>query len=186
MPPLREIAAAQGSPQCSEKGKAMSAWAKQKAWQVKKLGADSASWYCEWNEPDGARRAKSCGAGPRGKRNAERMRDRIKAELLTGTYSREVKTTWTDFRQLYENRILSVMKPKSADQIRYTFDHFERLCKTKLVSMVTHGTIDDFIAKRRNDRGRNPGSKVTIPTINRDLTNLRTVLRKAAKWGLIP
>ena len=42
----------------------MAAWVKQLTSQIKKRGKDKASWYCEWDEPDGSRRTESCGPGP--------------------------------------------------------------------------------------------------------------------------
>jgi hypothetical protein len=82
------------------------AWVKQIQSQVAKYGAAKASWYCEWDEPDGGRRCKSCGPGPAGKRDAERMAKHIRAELLTNTYSRTAAKPWAEFRQEYKRRIL--------------------------------------------------------------------------------
>lgn len=163
----------------------MSAWVKQIASQVKKHGEKKASWYCEWNEPNGTRRMKSCGAGASGKRVAERMAERIKAELLTETYKREAKKRWSDFREEYEKRILPEMKATSAAQVRYTLDRFESLAKTKFVADISKRTIDGFVEKRREQRGRKPDSKVSAATLNRDLTNLRAILNVAHGWGYI-
>ena len=63
----------------------MSAWVFQEQKQVEKNG-DAASWSVGWYDPEGKRRCKSCGPGTEGKRNAEKLRKKIDAELLTGTY----------------------------------------------------------------------------------------------------
>jgi hypothetical protein len=64
----------------------MSAWIYQDDKQVKKFGAQQASWYVGWIDPEGRRRCKSCGPGPQGKKSAERYRRKVEAELMTGTY----------------------------------------------------------------------------------------------------
>jgi hypothetical protein len=69
-----------------------SAWIYQDDHQVKKHGADKASHYVGWLEPDGRRRCKSCGPGLQGKRNAEKLRRKLEAELMTGTYQMHTKT----------------------------------------------------------------------------------------------
>ncbi|QDT49480.1 site-specific tyrosine recombinase XerD [Symmachiella dynata] len=163
----------------------MSAWVKQIASQVKKHGEEKASWYCFWTEPDGTRRKKSCGAGAKGQRLADRMAEKRKAELLLGSYKREERKTWKDFRVEYERRVLPEMKPNSAAQIRYTLDRFEELAKPKRIGDVNKRTVDTFIEKRREQRGRKPNSKVTPSTVNRDLTNIRAALNVAAEWGYI-
>jgi hypothetical protein len=164
----------------------MAAWIKQLAGQVKKQGAEKASWYVEWNEPDGTRRCKSCGPGPKGKRNADRLSARIEAELLTGTYDRRANKTWKDFRSEYETRILPSMEPTSAVTVRIALNHFERLVKLSVLPGITTEAIDKFKANRREERGRKPGSKVSPATINRDLRHLKQVLRIANEWGYLP
>jgi hypothetical protein len=62
------------------------AWVYQDDKQVKKRGEDEASWYVGWVDPAGKRKCKSCTGGPEGKRNAEKLRKRLEAELSTGTY----------------------------------------------------------------------------------------------------
>lgn len=66
----------------------MSAWVKQISSQVKKYGTERASWYCEWNEPSGKRRCKSCGRGDAGKAIAERMALIINQQIVLGCYGK--------------------------------------------------------------------------------------------------
>ena len=63
------------------------AWIKQLAGQIKKHGAENASWYCMWIEPDGTNRGQTCGPGDAGKQAASDMAEKIDSELLDGTYS---------------------------------------------------------------------------------------------------
>src|SRR5262249_39239818 len=63
-----------------EGGSLMAAWIFQDSKQVKKHGADGASWFVGWVEA-GRRRCRSCGAGPEGKALAGRLKLRIDAAL---------------------------------------------------------------------------------------------------------
>src|SRR5262249_56561 len=86
----------------------MKAWVFQFEAQVAKLGADKASWYVGYHDPTGKRKCRSCGPGFLGKKTAQKLRDKIHAELTTGTFQQEVKATWPAFRQEYEEKVLSV------------------------------------------------------------------------------
>ncbi len=47
-------------------------------------------------------------------------------------------------------------------------------------------TIDDYVAKRRLEKGKKPKSKVSPATINRELRHLKSALRIAHDWGYLP
>lgn len=159
----------------------MSAWAKQLAKQVKKHGKRNASWYCEWNEPNGTRRTKSCGPGLDGKRLADQMAERIKSQLNLGTYESDKKSnkTWVEFRQEYEATGARKLSVRGREEVIRSLNHFERHVKPKLLRSIDKSMVDQFAAKRIKDRGRNPGSTASPATINKDLRNLRTVLNFA-------
>jgi hypothetical protein len=59
-----------------------SAWVYQDDKQVKKHGADKASWYLGWIAPDGNKRGKSCGPGLEGRRKGETPRKKREAEWI--------------------------------------------------------------------------------------------------------
>lgn len=63
--------------------------------------------------------------------------------------------------------------------------HFERLAKPKMMKSIDTQTIDGYIAKRRLEDGKKPGSKISKATINKELCHLRAVLRKAHRWGYL-
>ena len=165
----------------------MAAWIKQIAAQVAKHGADKASWHCEWDEPTGARRSKSCGPGRKGKRDAEAMRDKINTELRMGTYeSAELsRVTWDEFLKRYREVILSGKRPTSQIVFEISLAHFARILNLsgKRVNCITEEKIDTFRAARRLEKGRKPKSLVSPATINRDLRAVKAALRKAVKWG---
>ncbi|MBT6155803.1 MAG: tyrosine-type recombinase/integrase [Planctomycetaceae bacterium] len=165
----------------------MSAWAKQLAKQVKKHGKRKASWNCEWNEPDGTRRIKSCGPGPDGRRLAELMADRIKSQLKLGTYESDKRAdkTWLEFREEYLEKVAS---RNAAETYRVTVDalnHFERIAKPKLLRNITTQTIDKFVAARQKERGLRKGDTVSPATVNKELRVVRAAVRKARKWKFL-
>jgi len=163
------------------------AWVKQIASQVAKHGAEYASWYCEWDEPDGTRRCKSCGPGRAGRNAAERMAKRIRAELLTGTYNRQEGVTWDAFRTRYQKNIIDGRSFSSRETILKSLKAFETALnlKGKLLAAITTDRVADFVSKRRAQRGKKPGSKISPATINRDLRHVKAALRTAAEWGML-
>jgi integrase len=162
-----------------------SAWIFQKPEDVEKLGADKAPHYVGWYEPDGTRRKKSCGPGLHGKRNADKLRRKLEAELTTGTYQMHTKKLWADFRQEYETRILAGKAPKTQAQAKTSLDHFERLVNAQRVVAINTQHLDDFIAKRRQEPGLKPGSVISPASVNADLRNLKAAFRVAREWGYL-
>jgi hypothetical protein len=165
----------------------MSAWATQVPSQVAKYGKEKASWYCKWDEPDGTRRMKSCGPGKKGKRDADRMADHIKAEILTGTYSRTAEVKWRDFRKRYEANVVSGLSLLSRETIVQSLKQFETVLKLseKSLAAITPDRLADFVAQRRKMAGKKPGSSLSPATINRDLRHVKAALRVACEWGYI-
>jgi integrase len=163
-----------------------SAWLYQDDKQVKKYGAEKASWYVGWIDPEGKRRCKSCGPGERGKRNAEKLRKKREAELITGTYQDNSSKVWEDFRKEYEERILGGLSVRTREEVVAALGHFERLLKPGKVFALTTAHIDRFVAARRQEPGKKKGSLVSPATVNKELRHLRAVLAVAHEWGCLP
>jgi len=163
----------------------MRAWVYQDSKQVRKHGADQASWYVGWLDPAGKRRCQSCGKGSRGKTNAERLRRKVEAELLTGTYQSNSKKTWAEFRVEYEEKVLPGMAARSQEEVKFSLGNFARIIKPGKMTALKTTTIDAFIAKRRLEPGKKKGDFVSPATINKDLRHLRAALRKAQRWGYL-
>jgi integrase len=163
-----------------------SAWVYQDDKQVKKHGPERASWYVGWFEPSGKKKCKSCGPGERGKRNAEKLRRKIEAQLMTGTYQSQVNTTWEAFRQRYEEKVLAGLSANTRKSAKSSLDAFARHTRPGRVYCIGTATVDDFIAKRRADPGGKRGSTVSAHTINHDLRHVKAALRVAKEWGLLP
>ena len=83
------------------------AWVHQLKSQVEKQGADAASWYVSWNDPNGKQCRKSCGPGKVGKSAANRLADKIHSELVTETYQVQQRTTWEQFFERYTAHVES-------------------------------------------------------------------------------
>lgn len=163
-----------------------SAWIYQDPKQVKKRGTAAASWYVGWYDPDGKLRCKSYGPGDKGKTAAERHRIILEDQLTKGTYQADARKQWADFRCEFESRIASGMPLKSRILTLEALDDFERLCKPKKMATVRTQNVDDFIAKRRKERGRRPGDTISPATVNRQLRHLKAALRIASEWGYLP
>ena len=164
----------------------MSAWAKQRSDQIKKLGSKKAPWYCFWYEPDGTARKKSCGIGTRGKQSAERKAAKIRAALLENRYEKNELCTWAEFCDRYFDDKKVRTKVGSMIEIRRSMKHVERILKPKTVQSLNAERITKFVAVRAGERGQKPKSKVSPSTINKDLRNLKAALNTAAEWGIIP
>lgn len=159
-----------------------SAWVKQRADQVRDLGADAAPHYCYWIDPDGRQRSKSCGAGKDGERLAHRLKKQREAELLLGTYGSCLEKSWVDFEAEYLAKAAG-LSPKTLKETRTAFAHFRRLCKPGRVSKVTTAAVDAYKTARLTERGLREGTTVSHATLNKELRHLRAALRKAKKWG---
>src|SRR5262245_23898853 len=129
-----------------------SAWLYQKIDDVSNLG-EQAPWYVYWYEPDGRRKARSFGPGPRGKKLAETFRRKTEAELLTGTYNQKTTVLWDDFVAEYDRRVLSGRRPGTRDIARRALAHFKRIIKPVRVYGIDANHVDEFVAKRRQEPG---------------------------------
>lgn len=162
------------------------AWVYQDTGQVRKRGPEAAAWYVGWYDPAGKRRRKSCGPGSLGKKNAERLRTKVEAELIEGTYRRESdRKTWTAFREEFERKVIAGKIPASQRVMRDALNQFERLVKPVRMAGIRTQTIDDFRVRRSKERGKKVGSLVSPASVNKALRHLRAALIKAHKWGYL-
>jgi integrase len=163
----------------------MKAWVFQDPKQVKKVGAEAASWYVGWFDPEGKKRCKSCGPSARGHDLAEKERKKVEAQLITGTYEDKSRTTWKDFCQEYEERILAGLAVKTRDEALVSLGHFQRIVKPVRVAVLRTSHVDQFVAARRKEPGKKKGSLLSPASINKDLRHVKAALRVAAEWGYL-
>lgn len=160
------------------------AWVHQLKKQIDAKGADKASWYASWYDPQGVLRTKSCGPGKVGKSAAKRLADKTHAELITGTYQAKDRKTWKDFRTDFDAKIAARFDGPSRRAMQDSLASFERVANPKLVLSVTADKIDDFTTKRLTEAGIK-GRTLSPATVNKDLRYIRLALRIAKDWGLI-
>src|SRR4051794_5819913 len=115
----------------------MSVWVYQDSHQVAKVGPERASWYVGWLNPEGKRRCKSCGPGDRGKASAEKLAQKVQAELIEGTYKADTKKSWADFQKEYEEKMGAPLDPGTQAIPRQARGNFARLVKLTRISKVT-------------------------------------------------
>lgn len=157
------------------------AWLFQDTRQRKKLG-DKAPWSVGWYDPDGNKRSKRIGS----KSQADKFRRRREGELAAGLYQTTVEKTWDEFRQEFEEKILSGRKPRGRTETLISIGHFEQIAKPVKVAKIKTATIDDYVAKRRKQPGRKPKSTVAPHTIDKELRAIRAMLNVAHDWGYLP
>jgi len=158
----------------------MKAWLFQDARQRAKLG-DEAPWSVGWYDPEGKKRQRTF----KSKSAAERYRRKVEGELAAGTYQNNSRKTWKAFRQEWEEKIGEGMLPQTRRCTLDALKHFEAVINPQRVSAIRSQTIDEFITKRRKERGLSEGSTVSPATVNKELRHLRAVLRVAVDWGYL-
>lgn len=162
----------------------MKAWVRQKPADVERKGKNKAPWFVYWKEPDGTRRARSCGAGAKGKQEANKLAAELHAKLLAGTYEGDpTLVLWSAFITEYKRVELKTKSGGHAGGILRTIERFEEHMAPRRLNQVTSKFIREFVAKRSGDRGVKPGSKVSPATVNIDLRNLKLILNVAVDWG---
>jgi integrase len=164
----------------------MNAWVFQDPKHVKKVGEAAASWYVGWFTLEGKKRCKSCGPGARGHDLAEKERKKIEAQLITGTYEDKRRETWKEFCAVYRAKVLEGMRVRNREPTDHAIRQFERVIGPGKMFAIKTATIDEYVARRRKERGVKKGSTISVATINKELRHLRAVLRKAARWGYLP
>ena len=157
------------------------AWTFQDCRQKQKLG-DKAPWSVGWYTPEGKKRSRRLGS----KSAATKYARKLEGQLAAGLYEDQSRMTWADCRKAIDSKILASMSPGTRDATRYALNNFERLVKPKYVRSIKTETIDEFIAKRREERGLKPGSKVSPATVNCDLRHIKMVLRIVHEWKHLP
>lgn len=156
----------------------MRAWLFQDSRQLQKLGEDKCPWSVGYYDPDGKKRSRKIGS----RSMAHKFRQKVEGQLASGTYQQNSRKTWKAFREEYKDRVLSAMPTSSQEQVKAALDHFERIAKPAKMASIKASTIDGFVAKRRFERGKLPGSTLSPATVNKDLRHIKAALRYAYDW----
>lgn len=156
------------------------AWVFQDARRLALLG-DKCPWSAGWYTPDGKRRSKVLGC----KSLAEKHARKVEGLIASGTYGDKSRKAWSAFREEFDARIIPRLAPKTERVTAAALDHFERLAKPGKVESIRTQTIDDYVVKRLQERGRKKESKTSPATVNRELRTLKAALRIAHDWGYL-
>lgn len=157
----------------------MKAWLFQDHRRKEKLG-DKCPWSVGWFE-DGRKRSKKIGC----RSLAEKFVRKVEAQAEAGTLQSDSRKRWSSFRVEWETRIGASMEPQTKRCTIDALDHFERIVKPGQVRRIRTQTIDEYVAKRRAERGKKAHSTVSPATVNKELRQLRAVLRIAHDWGYL-
>ena len=127
------------------------AWVHQLKGQVEKQGADRASWYVSWTDPNEKQCRKSCGPGKVGKSVANKLADSIHSQLVTGIYQAKQRTTWDQFFERYKGHVESRYDAPSRKAGLLSLNTFARIAKPKLLKSIDTAKVDEFIGRRSKE-----------------------------------
>ncbi len=172
------------------------AWVHQLKSKVEKQGADAASWYVSWTDPNGKQCRKSCGPGRVGKSAANQLADKIHSQLVTNTYAAQQRATWEQFFERYTAHVESRYDEPSRKAAMLSLKTFARIAKPKLMKSIDTAKLDDFIGKRLKEtitnKKRGTVRTVSLATVNRELRYVnrelryvKAAMRLASDWGYV-
>ncbi len=156
----------------------MKVWVFQDSRQKEKLGESKCPWSVGWYDANGRKRSKKVGS----KTTTEKYARKLEGEFAAGLVQNESKVTWATFREEYDRRMLSSLKPRSRVECRHALDSFARIVKPHKMAAIKTTHIDQFISTRRTEPGRKPNSTVSEYTIRKELTSIKAALRIAHEW----
>lgn len=168
----------------------MKAWLFQDHRQKEKLG-DKAPWSVGWIDPSGKRKSQRVGA----KSMAQKHARKLEGQLAAGTYDAATRKTWEQFMVEYEAKVLATMDPGTREATEIAINHFERIINPARMVGVDSRTFADYVAKRRAEpkskrlrtspKPGEPLPTISKATVNRELRSLRSIVRKAHRWGFL-
>lgn len=164
--------------------------------QLEKHGRKKTPWTVVWRDPDGKQKWQSFGCGVDNKRTAERFADKVRAALLLGVYEadeigkkapkkpkrKKGKSTWDAFFERYKNEVMAGMSPKNFETYNLSIRHFIRIVKPVDIQKIDEGCMDQYTFMRKSEPGQKKGDLISPATLHKELTCLRSMLRKAKRW----
>jgi len=153
----------------------MRAWLFQDSRQKKKHGEAQCPWSVGWLDPNGRRRSKRIGS----KSQAEKFRRKKEGELANHLVQPIQQKRWADFRAEYDATVLCHLKPRARSEAEHCLNQFERIARPNKVADVNTALLYHFLAVRRQEPGRKPGSTVSEYTLKKELSAVRAALNVA-------
>jgi len=158
----------------------MRAWLFQDRRQKAKLG-DKCPWSVGWYDPEGKKRSKTIGC----RSLAEKFARKTEGQLAAGTYQSESRKQWSKFQEEYDADLAARVDPETRRVALDALKKFAALVKPGRVDRIRTKTIDQYVTLRRTERGRVPGSTVSVATINKELRHVKAAMRKAKEWAYL-
>jgi integrase len=117
---------------------------------------------------------------------AERKRADLEYELNHGLHHDPCALTWEAFRQVFEDEVLSGLRPKTREKYGSVFDVFEQIARPLKLRDVDERCLSRFAAGmlRREVRGGKVG--LAAWTQRNYLVALKTALGWAVEQGMLP
>src|SRR5688572_25045992 len=80
---------------------------------------------------------------------AERVAGKWEAELREGRYKPTSNITWDEFRERYENEVVTSFAPSTADTLNGVFNAVARICKPDRLKKLTAERLSYFQSEFR-------------------------------------
>ena len=113
----------------------------------------------------------------RDRTEAERVAAKWEAELREGRYHAPNRTTWSDFRQRYEDKVIAGMADQTATKLAVVFDLVEAVVNPSHVRDLTATRLSFFQSKLRDGRADT--------TVRSYLAHLGAALKWAQRMGFV-
>lgn len=110
---------------------------------------------------------------------AERVAAKFEAELREGRYHEPTKVTWADFRERYENEVVTSLADATGDKIFGVLNAFEEIARPRMLYDVTASAVSRYQSQLRS-------KGLAETTIAGHLAHLRAALQWAVNQGMIP
>lgn len=154
---------------------------KVRVYVIKRSG--SPYYQLKWRDPN-TRQDVRRSSGTKIKRDAERQAAKIEQRFADGTYNEPQYTTWSEFRQRYEQEHLEGLAEASYKKSIGTLNVVTELIRPRLLSEIDAGSISKFSQKLRKRRKPN-GSPISESTIKGHVTRLKAAMNWAHSAELI-
>jgi integrase len=135
-------------------------------------------WWIDFIDAQGNRRRKKIGPS---KRVAQEILNDVLGKVARHVHLGVIEDStisFADFAQVWEDRVLNTIQPSTAVRWKGIVDRYLKVAFRGSLRTVTMADIETYVA-RRIDSGATPA------TVNRELSVLRHILKRAVRWNHI-
>jgi integrase len=147
-----------------------------------KKGVEGDTWYVDYRDPAGKRIIKA--VGPK-KKEAEDYLVKIKAAMCEGRFFDIKRETRLTFNELLDQYVLKVQDQRFfKNSLSYLVPILKEYFRGRFLSEIDYKMLENI----RDERKKTPtkhGTERTKRAVDIELSFLRTVLNKAAQWGML-